>query len=86
MKNCRPDVGNGVRFVVFGATSEGCDEVNDKGEVEAAASGPVPACLPQTSQAGEYAALAAAENLITGESRLFGDCQNVVKDWHKDSQ
>ena len=29
MKNCRPDVGNGVRFVVFGATSESCGEDND---------------------------------------------------------
>lgn len=60
-------------------------QVNDNGEVESAAFGPVPACLPQTSQAGEYAALAAAEHLKTGKCNLFGDCQNVVKDWHKKS-
>ena len=36
-------------------------QVSDDGVVEASAFGPVPSSLPQTSQAGEYSALAAAE-------------------------
>jgi hypothetical protein len=58
-------------------------QVDESGTVRAAAYGPVPSSLPQSSQSGEYSALAAAEHLKTGACRLFGDCENVVGDWNK---
>jgi hypothetical protein len=58
-------------------------QVDKDGTVKAAAYGPVPSSLPQSSQSGEYSALAAAEHLKTGACRLFGDCENVVRDWNK---
>ena len=60
-------------------------KINKEGVKIASACGPVPACLPQTSQGGEYTALAGAVTLMSGASDLFGDCQNVVKNWAKGS-
>ncbi len=41
---------------------------------------PIWAHLPQSPQAAEYCALAAACELIGGEATIFGDCANVIRD------
>ena len=55
-------------------------EVNGKGEVTATLSGPVWASLPQTPQAAEFSARAAATQRANGPLWLIGDCSNVVRD------
>ena len=54
--------------------------MKEDGRVTAAASSPIWRSLPQTPQAAEYVALAAAAQLATGSSRICCDCQNVVND------
>ncbi len=56
-------------------------QIDGEGKVIARARGHVPACLPQTSQSGEYAALACALQLLDGASTIFTDCANVARDW-----
>ena len=58
----------------------GCTLVSDDGVIIASARGNVPSCFPQTSQSGEYLAIVAATRFLTGASRIFSDCANVVKD------
>eukprot|EP00973_Karenia_brevis_P015846 2169134-Karenia_brevis.AAC.1 len=41
--------------------------------------GPVWSSLPQTAQAAEHCARAAAVQLLVGPTRLIGDCKNVVR-------
>ena len=52
----------------------------EQGETVASAKGAVPSDTIQTSQSGEYGALAAAMMLVTGACHLFSDCSNVVRD------
>ena len=54
--------------------------MKEDGQVTATASSPLWRSLPQTPQAAEYVALAAAVQLITGKSKIFCDCKNVVND------
>ena len=42
-------------------------------------SGPVWSSFPQTAQAAEHCARAAAVQVLTGPARLFGDSRNIVK-------
>jgi hypothetical protein len=57
--------------------------IDAAGKVQAAARGIVPACLPQTSQSGEYSAMVCVAALATGPCRILSDCANVVRDWTK---
>ena len=57
--------------------------VREDGAVTAAATSPIWRSLPQTPQVAEYVALAAAVQLVTGESTVYSDCQNVVEDAKK---
>ena len=41
---------------------------------------PIWAHLPQSPQAAEYCAMAAACELIGGDAIVFGDCANVIRD------
>ena len=55
----------------------------DTGLPAGLAYGSVPSSLPQTSQAGEYAAFAAICNLARKPTKVMSDCANVVKDWNR---
>ena len=50
------------------------------GELVAQVRGPVWRDLPQTPQAGEYCAYAAATHFILGMAKVYGDCLDVVRD------
>ena len=52
----------------------------DTGLPAGLAYGCVPSSLPQTSQAGEYAAFAAICNLARKPTKILSDCANVVRD------
>ena len=54
--------------------------MKEDGQVTATASSPLWRSLPQTPQAAEYVALAAATQMVTGRSKIFCDCKNVVDD------
>ena len=56
-------------------------QIDDDGEEIVAVRGTVPAFFVQSSQAGEYATLSAALQLMAGPSTIFSDCANVVRDW-----
>ena len=58
-----------------------CVQVDAEGNKVASAHGTVPRHLPQTSQAGEFAALVAATRAAGGTCCVYGDCSNVVKSW-----
>ena len=47
----------------------------------AGAYGPVPATLPQTSQAAEFSALVMAISMLEGTAHIFCDCASVVRCW-----
>ena len=59
----------------------GAAAINAAGDVVARARGTVPADWIQSSQSGEFAALAVTVQIITGVSRIFFDCANGVRDW-----
>ena len=59
--------------------------VDEQGEILARAYGPVCAPLPQTSQAAEFVAFAAAVRLAAGPTSIFEDCSNVIRAAHADA-
>ena len=58
-------------------------QTNDKGEVCGMARGVVPSQLPQSSQAGEFAAVTCALRFLNGPSFVFSDCAGVVSDFER---
>ena len=60
--------------------SWGAAAIDTEGNVIARARGTVPADWIQSSQSGEYAALAVTAQIITGVCQIFSDCANVVRD------
>ena len=62
--------------------SWGAAAFNAAGDIIARARGTVPADWIQSSQSGEFAALAVSTQIITGVSLIFSDCSNVVRDWN----
>ena len=53
-------------------------QLGDSGDMVARVFGPVWRPLPQTPQAAEFCAYAAATELLLGPSTLYDDCSNVV--------
>ena len=53
------------------------------GNVLTVVSGAVPAPLPQTPQAAEYAAITYIAPIMQGEINIFPDCMNVVRDFNR---
>jgi hypothetical protein len=61
-------------------------QLGEDGEVVAKAFGPVWRSLPQTPQAAEFCAYAAAPQLLLGPSTSYGDCSNVISAANMDVQ
>jgi hypothetical protein len=59
-------------------------ETDDEGRATAGWMGAVPSDMPQTPQAGEYMAAAYAAQTASGETTLYDDCLNVVRDLNRD--
>ena len=53
-------------------------QTDEQGQVLKSISGVVPACLPQTAQAGEYLAMTAAAQHVPVDAEIHSDCKGVV--------
>ncbi len=71
--SCATSVFRGLQRAAFALVQVGVD-----GRPIRTISLPLWASLPQTSQAAEYAAYAAAPQILCGESTIYGDCKGVL--------
>ena len=61
-------------------------QIDSTGALQAVLKGIVPRTLPQTPQAAEYLAAAAATEVTTGETSIYIDCKGVVEALNKTRQ
>ena len=78
--SCDQHMINDLKRAGWGAVA-----IDERGEVVATARGVIPSDTTQSSQSGEYGALACVALLATGPARIFSDCLNVVKAWNAPS-